>query len=318
MPRKSRKSPVEPHGKKRKRVVPFHHRLIYTGAILALVLYACSWVYREVSQSLFFTKKDRINIVVYQEYPTFYSFGLGEVGNYALTFYPDLRAEVPGGYGFYRLGALGKLVSLENDPEIYTRTFSGITTTFIDFSFYYPSEDVYYGIKDANKQNGKPSVRDVLMMKSNANLFDRIFILTLLNKIEPNSVHALDYLPYESVQNDTIFDTSRFLERLIGTFYQKTYRNENLNVQIHYTNSNSTAYYINSILNGNGIFVSDLIQKENDVKKCTIIEEKVDSFSYTAETLARFFNCDLKDGKTSIYDILFVLADLEESWQVKQ
>ena len=317
MPRKPRKSPLAEKKRKKGTSIPLHHRLIYFGAVLAVLLYAGSWLYRELSQSLYVTKKDRINIVIYQEYPTFYSFGIGEVGNYAITFYPDLRAEVPGGYGFYRIGALGKLISLEDDPEILRRTFSGITTTFIDYSFYASTDDVYYGGKKEEEVGGKPSFTDIFLMKSNASLFDRIFILTLLNKIEPNSVDSIGYLPYESVQNDTIFDTGRFLERLIGTFYQKTYRNENLNIQISYTENYKTATYINSILNGNGIFVSDITSAQNDYKNCTIVEEDVVKHTYTAESLAKFFGCDLTVGETSIYDILFVLGDLDDWWEIK-
>jgi hypothetical protein len=119
------------------------------------------------------------------------------------------------------------------------------------------------------------------------------------------------------VQDDTIFDPITFFEELVGTFYQKTYRTENLNVQIMYTESYATADMISAILNGNGIIVGDLSQEESEYKDCTIIEETTDRRSQTAKSIAEYFGCQLKTGKTGIYDIQFVLGPLEEEWEIR-
>jgi hypothetical protein len=292
-------------------------KMLYLLVFGFIVVYCLSILIRDLSRSLFFQRQDRINIVVYSAKPTYYSFGIAEVGNYALSFYPDLRVQIPGGYGYYRVGALGKLVQLEKEPVILQKAFSAVTSTAVDYYFYEDSDQVYYGSKGSEQQQGQPELRDLFFMKSNASLIDKIYLLALLNQIKPNTVYEIDYLPYDQVKDDTVFDSKTFLSKYIGTFYQKTYRNENLNVQIVYTNSYKTADVISSILNGNGILVGDISQQSSEEKKCTVIEEDRNTKSKTAELITDYFGCVHKKGETGIYDILFVLGSLEKTWSMK-
>ncbi len=294
--------------------------IVLITSLVIVLLYAGSWLVRDLSKSLFWSPPDRVNIVVYDEVPTFYSFGVREVGNYALPLYPDLRIQIPGGYGFYRVGALGKLIQLEDDPDLLRRSFAAVSSSFVTFYFYHDSEEVFYGDKSIISLDQTPSLHDILFMDSNASLADRIFILALLNSIKPNTVDEISSIPYDQVKDDTIFDPITFFETLIGSFYQTTYRNENLNVQIMYTNSYQTADTISSILNGNGIIVGDLTNKDSDQidqDDCTVIEETQGTKSYTARSIADYFGCRIETGQTGIYDIQFVLGPLEEEWAVE-
>jgi hypothetical protein len=292
-------------------------KMLYFLVFGFIGIYCLSILVRDLSRSLFFQRKDRITIVVYSAKPTYYSFGISEVGNYALSFYPDLRVQIPGGYGYYRVGALGKLVQLEKEPIIFQKAFSAVTSTTVDYYFYEDSDQVYYGSKGSEQKEGQPKLRDLFFMKSNASFIDRLYLLALLNQIKPNTVYEIDYLPYDRVKDDTVFDSKTFLEKYIGTFYQKTYRNENLNVQIVYSKSYKTADLISSILNGNGVLVGDISQEPHDQEKCTVIEEDSDKKSKTAQLITTYFGCDHKKGETGIYDILFVLGSLEKTWAMK-
>ncbi|MFW5703481.1 MAG: hypothetical protein ACOCXQ_01480 [Patescibacteria group bacterium] len=290
--------------------------IIYLVSAAVIILYLTSFIIRDIRHSLLFSRQDRVNIIVYDDVPTYYSFGLREVGNYALSFYPDLRAQVPGGYGYYRIGALGKLVKLEQDPDILRRTFSSITSTFVDYSFYTNSDDVYYGGEEVKKKEKRPTIQQILLMESNASLVDRLIILSLLNRIKSNTIHEISYVPYDQVKEDTIINNEQFLDKQIGAFYQKTYRDENLNVQIIYSKSRDTAHHISSLLNGNGIVVVDISQEKNDNLNCTIRTEYVDRRYQTVEFLSNFFDCDIESGRTGVYDIQFLLGGVEETWEV--
>lgn len=292
-------------------------KIIYVLAVAFIFIYIASLLIRDISQSLFIQKPDRINIVVYGEYPVFYSFGVREVGNYAISFYPDLKVQIPGGYGQYRIGALGKFIKLEKKPELLTSTFTSITSTFISYYFYPDSDEVFYGGKSDDEQVAKPNIKDIFLMKSNASFIDKLYLIYLLHQLQSGNVYDMDYLPYEQVKDDTIFKNSTFIERYIGYFYQKTYRKDNMNVQIIYSESYSTADNIASILNGNGILVGDISRKDTADKKCIVIQNEDQEYSITSRDIAEFFNCDLKKGKTDVYDILLVLGNLETTWEVE-
>ncbi len=270
----------------------------------------------EFSSSLFVQQPDRVNFVIYGEYPVFYSFGIKDVGNYAIPFYPDLKTQIPGGYGNYRIGAIGKLVELDKKPALFSKTFSSITSTFVQFYFYEGGEQVYYG---GFKEQGspKPQIMDILFMKSNASFWDRLYLTSFINKAQPSSLSSINALPYQKIKDDTLLRTDNFLKKYIGLFYNKTYRNDNLNIQILYSNQENypTAAMISDMLNGSGIVVGDISRRTSSSKKCNIIEE-AKTPSKTAYNLSSFFNCEIKRGDTDVYDILFVLGDLEESWEV--
>src|SRR5689334_15962905 len=92
--------------------------------LLILILFIGYLGFRYIGSALTIFKKDRVNIVVYGQNTAFYSIGLSDAGNYIVPFYPDLKIELPGGYGMYRVGAIGKLVELEKKPDILRRSFS--------------------------------------------------------------------------------------------------------------------------------------------------------------------------------------------------
>ena len=72
---------------------------------------------------------------------------------------------------------------------------------------------------------------------------------------------------------------------------------------------------ISDMLNGSGIVVGDISREDSRSKKCSITEPEKKP-SDTAASMANFFHCDLRKGDTDVYDILFVLGDLEKSWEV--
>jgi len=133
--------------------------------------------------SAFFQKKERINVVSSEEQIGIYSLGLSDNVNYFTTLYPDLEATIPGGYGYYRLGALPKLANLEKKQDLFKKTYSMLTSSFIDFYFYPKAAigetEIYFG----KEQKGffLPRFFLIFFGKSNALFFDRLYLYLNFN-----------------------------------------------------------------------------------------------------------------------------------------
>ncbi len=281
------------------------------GFILVVFIILIS-VINALRSSLFFQTKDRINLVFYQKIPVLYSLGLVDNVNYSIVFYPDLQMLVPGGYGKYRVGAFGKLVSLEKDPEIFKRTFSLATSSFVNFYFYPKSPDIYFG---KGSENGLklPTLSQIFLENSNVNFFDRVYIFLLFWGKTTGSFQIINQLP---IVNGEQFDATEFANRYTGYFYRRTYRTESQNVQILYTNDYNTAESLSNILEGNGIRVGDVSQQDSGSSGCEVLENS-QNFSKTASDLNRFFDCPLKPGDTGAYDIILKLGSLEKTWKLQ-
>lgn len=267
-----------------------------------LGLFILFFVARSFSESLFFSRRERLNLVVLGKSTSYFSINKKGGTNYLLVFLPDSRILVPGGYGRYRVGALGKLVSLEKKPEILKRTFSSAVSTFTNFYFFPKATDtVYYGSK-IKLQVALPGPIELFLYSSNAGLLDRIYIFIQFLTLKQNNFTVIKILPEED-----------FAKRYQGFFYEKTYRNEERSVQIVYTKKIKNAVLISRILEGSGIRVVDLTLSENDHNRCTVVEEAT-VHSQTSVFLASFFGCSLEMGQTQVSDIILKLGTREEEW----
>lgn len=272
----------------------------FVWLLLIVLIIGVGW--GSLQRSLFLQNRERINILIYGKEAVLFSLNLQDDIHYAALFSPDMKLSVPGGYGSYRVGALGKLVQLEKNPDLLRKAFSLATLTFTDYYFFYPVDDIFYG-EDAKERVRVPSARDILFMQSNAKVFDRIYL-------------ALQFLGKRSSDFSTIqtSSTEDFMKRYQGFFYRNIYREEQKNVQMQYRMHFTTAQSIADILEGNGIRIADMSQVKGSEDRCVVKEEGT---SVSAIEIAHFFNCRVAKGKTGIYDIIFLLNDLEKSWEVK-
>ncbi|OGK17771.1 hypothetical protein A2866_02230 [Candidatus Roizmanbacteria bacterium RIFCSPHIGHO2_01_FULL_39_8] len=287
--------------------------------LLFFLLFISYKFFLSLRSSAFFQKKDRINIVVEEINSEFFSFGLDDGVNYYISFFPDLETVVPGGYGYYRLGGIAKLASLDKKPLIYTKTFSYATSSFIDY-YFYPSTSsdrikVYFGTE--KKDFSLPSFSLIFFGESNALFFDRVYVYLMLLGKTKGQFKSIQHIPVEKKADTTILSHQDFFSSLQGNFYKRTYRLEQKSVQLLYTKSYSTAQAISQMLEGEGIRVADLSESGNSGKNCEIVEES-DSFSYTALTLSSFFDCNLVRNTTDAYDIIVKLGDLEKEWEIEK
>lgn len=264
--------------------------------------------------SLFLRPIERINFVVLERSPIFYSLDTRSGVDYVVPFVPDLKVTVPGGYGDYRFGALRKLISLEKNPDILRRAFSAGTATFTPFYFYPPRVEVSYGDLQPPAITG-PTVRQLFFYDSNAGFFDKVYIYLELLKRKRGSFSLIDEYKKLNHNGTDTFDEEAFAKKFQGFFYHKSYREEKRTVQIIYTNY-AVAVLIGRIIEGSGIRVVDLSAEKAD--KTCIVTEEGNAFSRSARDIVRFFGCHLEHGNTPISDIIIKLGSrVEGEWEVK-
>jgi len=291
---------------------------LFKVILIVIFVYIIFLISRDLYASAFFQKKDRINLVISQDQIAVYSLGLSDKVNYFIPFYPDLDVIVPGGYGYYRLGALAKLVSLEKNPDLFRKSYTLITSSFVDFYFYpsLPSDKIEVIFGKEKRDFFLQRFYLIFFGKSNARFFDRLFLyLQFLGKTK-GQFKIIGDLPTKIEGSRRVFSPNNFFETYQGLFYKKTYRSEQLNVQIVYTKSYKTAQFLTQILEGEGIRVVDLSQSDNKEKNCFVFEDKK-KFSETAKSVSQFFACRLSVGKTGAYDIILKLGGVEEEWEVE-
>jgi hypothetical protein len=279
------------------------------GALIGVVVFII--LLRQFLTSAFFFDRDRIQIALYGETPSYFSLERGGSIHYVTTFTADSRTSVPGGYDVYRIGGIGKLVELEKKPAILQRTFSRITGSMTDFYFYPQQQVVYYGDKE---EFHIPTAGEIFLLPSNANIFDRIYIwLQFIGK----SKNSLDKIAIKKIQKAdmVLLSDQTFARQFLGFFYQKTLREENKTVQIIYGKSYMAAKNASRIIDGEGIRVVDIDSMPSVNKPCEVVENTQSIFSKTAKRLSSFFSCKLVSGKGRLSDIVLYLNNTEKDWE---
>jgi len=287
--------------------------LLPRALIIILIVYC---LYRLITFLIVLTDKSRLNIIFYGNRPVYYSLGIGNI-SYVVEYSVTDKILVPGGYGYYRVGSLGKLVSLEKKPEIFKKTFSAFTGSFIDYFFYPKDVEIYH--KNIGIDNTLPSFSDFFTSRSNANLIERIYLAIIFLQQDRNQLKLIDNDYTEKRNHENYYNNNLFISDNQGSFYVNSLRNEKLTVQIIYHDSYDAAALVGKIIEGQGIRVVDITKKSGQKtnSNCMISESYLKDFSKTSKTLALFFKCQMKKSKTEQSDIIFTLADIEKNWLIQ-
>ncbi|MEK7079142.1 MAG: hypothetical protein AAB929_03660 [Patescibacteria group bacterium] len=272
-------------------------------------------IFQQYSSSFFFQKKDRVNVVFYGKDTVYYSLGKYDGVHYFISFYPDVKVKVPGGYGNYRVGGLGKLVELEKKTDIFRKTFSVTTASTVDRYFYTPSPGIYYGKEKMDEDSlSFPTYKDIFFSTSNSNVFDRAFIFLQFLGKRKRQFSEIDYKSLLGTDEE-FFQDKDFAKKYQGFLYNRIYRKEKKTVQIQYEKSYKTALFISKIIEGDGIRTVDLSDTNFIKGTCEVIED-AETFSQTAKDMSGFFGCILKRGQPTSSDILMKLGSVEKEWEI--
>jgi len=275
---------------------------------LIIFFWLIFFIVLNLKSSIFLNKKERVNLVFYGPKTVVYSLSLNNDLTYLIYYPVNLSLLVPGGYGFYRVGALGKLFFLEKKPDLFKKVFSANNSFFVDLYFYPKKNEIYFDEK--NDKKIWPMVSEIFFNRSNANFVDRLLVFYYLWLKKPNFYQTI------SISNQKKFDQKDFFKKNIGTFYKKIYRQENLTIQILYNRNYQTAKLLAQILEGEGIRVVDLSQKKLDLNKSCQIVTSLKIKTQTVKDIKQFFSCSFKSGETPVSDIIINLGKLEKDWEV--
>lgn len=266
----------------------------------------------QLYKSLFIQRPERINLLFLNQNPILLSLSTIGESNYYINLYPDLKLNIPGGYGDYRVGALVKLAQLEIDNGLISRAIEGSTFTFLNYYFFPNKIQTYFGKTPTLEFN--LNLKNIIFNKSNASFFDKAYLFFKIIGVQNHNFIKLN--AFEKINNnkDLIFDSERFAEEYNGLFFQHTYRDERKSVQILYTNNYNSADIIAKILENNGIRVVDISKTDKTDKKCEVLE-KAKKYSKTSKDISTYLDCKLVNGKTEISDIVIFLGDKEELWK---
>ncbi len=294
-------------------------KILLWSVLLFVCTYTAIMSIRSIRNSLFFHAKDRINVVYYGQKSVALSIGLKDDIHYIMSFDNEDRVRVPGGYGRYPIGSLGKLSDIEKDRDILKRTFSSMTSSYFDYYVVPRNNRVYEKNTGSDLSYSRKNFIIALFSPSfttNANIFDRLYISQYLaRKREHNYIELESVSRYNEKDKRYDFAEDGFLKRYEGLFYYESLRKDGKEIIVQYHNDNS-AVTLSRVIEGQGIRIVDLRYEENPPKKECIVVEKGKTMSLTAAFLVSRFGCQKKNESVEGSDILFILgADLEAQWE---
>lgn len=291
------------------------------GFVALFVIYLGFIAVRSFRQSLILDKRDRINIVFYGEEAVLLSFGLADDVRYIVSFSHADKVSVPGGYGRYPVGSLGKLAELEKDPDLIYRTFASMASAQVDY-YVFPKNAGVFEKLDTDTPAFIPNVFIKQLFShayiSNLSLLDKLYMTYLISKYRVNDFVVLRSIAQENEDGGTNFSEKRFLKKYKGFFYHESLRDEAKEIKIIYSDSYASAVTLGRVIEGQGIRVVDLSEQQDDapVQAGCLVTYSSFEESKTAVYLEKRFGCRMRKGKTEGADIILNLGQqLSETWK---
>ncbi len=282
---------------------------------LLLVFLTGYFVWKFYSLAKYFSQKERLSVLIYDSQPVFLSLDLREGINYYSYLPLDFKIDVPGGYGSYRIGSIGKLAFLEKDPELLKRSFSLLFATPLDYYFYSDLSKIYYNNKELDEDRRREkvffSLKKFFVYKTNASFAEKVFIFSKFLTVPPVSFQPIR-VRSEEVEEEKI-SLKKFHRRIQGSFYNRKIREENKRVKIYYNKEFSAAENLAAVFEGMGIDVLGFERKEG--REGCIISTKKEG---TVERIvSRVFGCQLDYDEKLEEDLInfYLGKKLEQKWR---
>lgn len=259
---------------------------------------------------------DRMNVVIYDEVPVLVFLGLSDKVNYVITFSHDDKVYVPGGYGRYRVGALGKLAHLQKDEDLVSRAFSSMISARVDHSIAPRSDAIYDDSKSAEPDFTALTIARHIFSGEysfDGGLWDKVKLIYQLASHRSSDFIQLKGTFKEDPDGDIIFSEKRFQKKYRGFFYQQALRDEAKSVQIEY-GTYTAGSVLSRIIEGQGIRVVDL-SLADITDTCTVTHQGTQA-PITAVYLGSKFGCHVQAGKVEGADIVVRLSNaMDAKWK---
>jgi len=273
--------------------------IIGIGTTLLILLYIA---YHNYSDSLYANPLSRINIGIWGKHAYVVSLSAKTNQHIIFTFPNSHVVQVPGGLKGYKIGALGKLAQLENDPFLFAKALGQGSGLFIHKSLHKDSNEIYYDDKPLtdNLDSIIGEIKNSVFLEGDLSIVDRIYLYSTISNAKSSQITLVNVGEY--TQREILFD--------------RIFRNEKKLVQILYNLSQRTAYFLSINLENTGIRVADISANDKVTKECSVTES-TDKHSETAKFISKYFNCKLVTGNTGLYEIIWRLdTGVEDRWKL--
>jgi hypothetical protein len=269
--------------------------LVLGFIIVILMLY----LVHEVLTSQFLSRRDRITIGVYDDVPYVFSYDKTTRLGTVIYFNSDVMVTVPGGYGWYRLGSVRLLATIEHKTNaLLTQTFAQLIGAPVDLAIYRTTKDLIDNkVSDFMEYFMSKRGLKVLFSKdyaiSSTNLIDRFLVNRALNTSPDRLIVVNAENDYVTRDNRKFYTPEKLDSRNKGYFYQKTASESS--VKVHIT-ANRKQYRagteIARLIEGMGIKVLSVDEDTaNSLHECII------RYSTQGKTIAallhNYFPCKL-------------------------
>lgn len=291
-------------------------QLLY-GVALLIFVYLLVVLVRGLLQSALLDKRDRINVVFYGQEAMLVSFGLTDNVHYIVSFPHEHKVSVPGGYGRYNVGALGKLASIEKDDDLMLRTFASMTSSYVDFYVYPKNSGVFEDVENSNFDYNAQKLISQLNSgdySTNATFVDKLYVSFLLSKRRTSDFIPLKGTANENKLKELEYSEKQFQKEYKGFFYHQSLREESKDVQIVYE-SYPGALTLTRVIEGQGIRIVDLSAAQDSIQQRCMVRYSDDT-SKTATYLKNRFNCAIEKQDVENADIMLIMGEeLTEEWK---
>lgn len=268
---------------------------------LVFVIFGVLLLYglHQIVTSKYLSTRERITIGVYDEIPYVFSYDKRTNLGTVMYFDPDANVEVPGDYGWYKLGSVRLLATIEHKTtELLERTFARLVGVPVDMVIYRNSSDVLSEINEDfldyfMKKRGSQSSLSKEYGSSIRNLADRLFIRKILD-LSPDRLIAVN------AENDYVlragkpyYTEQKLDSHLKGFLYQRQLTSSGIKVRvIAHDDEYRGAQMIGRLVEGMGTKVLSIDLTERKLERCEITSEK--SGAAIARLLGIYFPCTVR------------------------
>lgn len=182
------------------------------------------FLYQQFSGSLFFREHDRITIGVYGTHPYVYSYNPTKKLAFVVQFDPEYQLNVPGGYGWYKLGSIDLLGKIEGKrAELLRQSFAELIGSPVDY-VYYPKKAAL--VANSEKEfrdfynNERQQIYSKTYTNSITNWIDKLLIRRVFNAREDRLVYLDTADLFRQQRGEQRYDAELLDSRLKGLFYR--------------------------------------------------------------------------------------------------
>jgi len=257
------------------------------------------WLVKQYRSSLFLSKRQVVNIGVFSEKPFVYSYDRNRKIAHIVNFEPDIYVNVPGGYGWYKLGSVNLLGQIENNQnEILKQTFAELAGAPIDLVVY-PKKakvfenqaknflDYFYNFRQHWISQSKNS-------HSVNNLFDRLILPAKLNLRADRLIVINTENLILKEKNQKRYYSEKLDSKIKGFLYQEELLHSPAKVVIFSSSENYlSARKLMRQVEGLGLKVLELKILSNEPDKHCLIKASSNN-KKIAKLLADYYNCQVE------------------------